>query len=87
MIEKPTTWNACAALLQSPDLEAALAVRLVELAFGDQGSVAVKAIEILRTMPRNLEPNVFSDLSREQLIEVEKQLTRYVEGLIDGDLG
>ena len=48
----PANWQQCRELLRSEELEIALQVRLVQLSFDPQGSTAIKAIELLRSMPR-----------------------------------
>jgi len=55
--------------LGSDDLDLALQVRLVDLAFNGQDSVSVKAIEILRSMPKPERDDPFSDVP----IEILKQ--------------
>lgn len=85
MISKPQSWNDCVKMLSSPELEQALAVRLVELAFGDQGSVAIRAIELLRTIPRPQSNSVYSELTTDQLLQVEQRLETWLQQQVSSD--
>jgi len=68
-VKSPKSWSECLDLLGSDDLDLALQVRLVDLAFNGQDSVSVKAIEILRSMPKPERDDPFSDVP----IEILKQ--------------
>ena len=76
----PVNWDDCAALLDSPQLDRALQVRLVQLSFGSNESVAVKAIEILRGMPLNRQDDL-TGIPTEQLLEAENRAREYIRSI------
>lgn len=80
MTQPPKNWIDCEKLLTGGDLDLALQVRLVQLAFADQGSVAVKAIEMLRTLPRVApEDSIVDDLTDDELIEAERRAEAFLK--------
>lgn len=70
MDEQPHTWEQCAKLLRSPDLDDQLKVKLVQLAFGGHPAVAVKAIEMLLQLPRVARDD-FLDVPTADLLKAE----------------
>lgn len=77
---KPQTFKECFALLMSADLDLMLRVRLVQLAFGENPSAAIKAVEMLLTIPRPATDGDLQVLSSEVLETAERRASRYLEG-------
>lgn len=81
VVNPPKNWGECRELLGSHDFDLALQVRLVELAFSDNGSVAVKAIDMLRAMPRLVSDDVLRDIPTDVLIAAEKRANDWINQL------
>jgi hypothetical protein len=79
MYEKPMGWKEFSALAFEERLDAVLRIRLVEIAFTESGSTAVKAVELLRSMPI---PEIDADLSQvstEVLLEAQRRAKVWLE--------
>lgn len=86
MQKPPNTWDECAKLARSDDLNAMIEVRLVQLAFaGDNPSVSVKAIEILRSMPRVHSDDVLSEYDTATLMRAQVRALAFLESVREQD--
>jgi hypothetical protein len=80
-LKKPLNWDDFVALSSDPAITSVMRVRLIEIAFSESGSVAVKAIELLSAMPPPDNDVDLTEVPTEVLLEAERRARDYLEKL------
>lgn len=73
-MDKPTTFEEAKKLLGHSELPNMLDQMLIHLAFGDNATVAFRAIELLLLRPRDEPKSDLDDLTDDQLEALKKDL-------------
>lgn len=84
MTKPPKTWVDCEKVLRSDELPEMLQIALVRIAFNESNlSTAVKAIELLATMPRVRRTDELSDFRTDELMEAERRAKTFLNSIAE----
>lgn len=82
-LRKPNGLTEARALLGSPELERMLQSQLVLIAFSDNASAAIRAIEMLVNMPREVDDSALAGVDTAMLELALRRAEAFIFGLGD----